>query len=203
MKKILFSLFVVTFALTSSADYLYWQVSQDVVGDYDNAWHSGFASSVYKSAEDAGAQIGAVVRYGATGTESEWATWSIAASSFNGDDYTSEVLADVVGGESPDWGDGDYFIGGAAAIDLGALGDKSNLSFFIELYRNDGAGWYGVARSDARSYGDLSAYITEIPVDTFASTEVWQGSGYQIPEPTSGMLVMLGLSLLGLRRKRV
>lgn len=145
--------------------------------------------------------MAAAVRYGVAGTDV--ATWGTAIGEKYSTDGTpaSEINDSYIVGDylGADW---------AESIDLSQFGPNlGDYSFYIELYRYGANGWYGVARSEVASYSDLrtAGYIINMDIGSpvIEDAQIWQGSGYQIPEPTSGMLVMLGLSLLGLRRKRV
>lgn len=88
----------------------------------------------------------------------------------------------------------------------GDLGNESYTSFYVELYNStgekvgisySGARWNATSASDIEAAGGiydgvLNPSATPYQFDTFA-----------IPEPTSGLLVMLGMMMLGLKRKRV
>ena len=87
------------------------------------------------------------------------------------------------------------------SIDLTAY--ASGYSFYIELVNYESSAYTPVGQGTTASYVELAAHIasslTEIPKVT-----VWHGGPYHaVPEPTSAMLVMLGLALAGLKRRRV
>lgn len=86
-------------------------------------------------------------------------------------------------------------------IDLGQLVSESSYSFYVELinYNSATENFDIVGLSETKSYSDLSAHIsTDINI---IPASVWHGSGYMIPEPTTGMLVMFGFGLLALKRR--
>ena len=91
--------------------------------------------------------------------------------------------------------------GGGSATDpvLAALGatDWSDYSFQVELYSsaNDLVG-----RSDTVAFSSLGDYIY---TDMSAPTATYSFEATAVPEPTTGMLVMFGLGLLGLKRKEI
>ncbi len=95
--------------------------------------------------------------------------------------YAGPLWADVTGYEDPAW------------------------SFMIELGNFDDSGtedvWTVMAYSEKATYDQLRRFIQpgEIPDPTMTP---WQGGAYAVPEPTSGLLVMLGGALLALRRRR-
>lgn len=79
--------------------------------------------------------------------------------------------------------------------------DAVGKSFFVELY-NEAAG-STTYRSDAVAYSALSSYISSMvgmaqPADTYVFTTF-----RAVPEPTSGLLLLLGIAGLALKRKRV
>lgn len=77
----------------------------------------------------------------------------------------------------------------------------SGYSFYIELF-NDSV---SIGRStDILSYSDALAYATTFGTDV-PKTTAWAPTSFTtaaIPEPTSGLLMLVGLAGLALRRKR-
>ena len=85
---------------------------------------------------------------------------------------------------------------------LSANASTSGYSYYIELL-ND-AGTFVGRSSQTLDYAGLSSYITSFGVSTPASA-AWSPSSFTtaaIPEPTSGLLLLLGLAGLALKRKR-
>ena len=80
-------------------------------------------------------------------------------------------------------------------------------SFFIELYDSN---MNLIAESDGNTAAsDLTSYISAVEFSqNWNAANVWGGSAAfkaasAVPEPTSGVLLLIGAAMMGLRRKRV
>ena len=77
--------------------------------------------------------------------------------------------------------------------------------FYIELVNYAGSTYSVVVRSDVATYASL---VSEGAIHSNLATDLskmvaWVGSNYQaVPEPTSGLLVLMGFAMLGLKRKK-
>ena len=177
MKAILF-LSVLAAAVTSQAEYLFWQVSDATIsGDSYLAEHvnsdDGYA---YKS----------IMHYG-TGDMAD-GTWSEAG-----------TLGDSKGGLIG----GDGTLETSYSVNLGEVMGASGYSYYIEIVKYDMAGaQYGVAKSETANYADLANanYIGDI----LSPTELvpWTGGSFSAPEPSSAALLLVGMALVALKRKR-
>lgn len=86
-----------------------------------------------------------------------------------------------------------------------------NYTYFIELFSYDGSthDYSVVAHSETGfTYQDLviNNHLSTSMQNLDAMTATWAGVPYKAgaaPEPTSGLLTMIGLALLGLKRRRV
>ena len=92
-----------------------------------------------------------------------------------------------------------------ASANIGAYGTGYNdaTSFFIELYNGSSE---KIASASIGTADDLKSFIsrntmTDIP-SSAAIFSPTAGSFQAVPEPTSGLLFLVGGMLLGLRRKR-
>jgi len=87
--------------------------------------------------------------------------------------------------------------------DLTILGDAiSSYSYYIELVNSSGNLVGYTQQTYAQLSGSIAAVDSLSEIATVNPT-VWHGaSSYNAPEPTSGLLMMLGAAMLGLRRKQ-
>ena len=83
---------------------------------------------------------------------------------------------------------------------------SAEYSFAIELGNWDWqtGTWTMIATSDAVSYTTLktAGHIAEWDGTDPSAPSVWQPTSYVIPEPSGGMLMLVGFALLALRRRR-
>lgn len=177
MKKILSMLIISAFAVSAQASYLMWQVGADDVGDFDaNAVRIGYSTD------------------GST-TAAGYLTLQFASGS--GLENLGEYVKLDASGQVPQL---------YASVD-NLTGDS--YSFFIELINYDSASAPAtittVAVSEVETYANLTdkGFTSDSMIPT-VPTSVWHGGTYSaVPEPTGGLLVMFGLGLLALKRKRV
>ena len=83
-----------------------------------------------------------------------------------------------------------------AIADVGS--DYSSKSFYIELW--NGNQWR--AKSSAALGSSLAQFITGSNTLNPVAGTGWAPASYSVPEPTSGLLFVIGGMLLGLKRKR-
>lgn len=108
-------------------------------------------------------------------------------------------------------GDGSTMINvdsGRSVVSLDTLTDPTAYSFFIEVlnYNSASDSFDAVAKSASETYATLQRqnFIDVGEVMQLPPVEVWHGGSFSaVPEPTGGLLVMFGLGLLALKRKRV
>ena len=90
----------------------------------------------------------------------------------------------------------------AADVSAYAAGSPEYM-FVIELGNYESGSWSTLAVSEAATYADLSGSRNIVQWDHGFSPQsgpAWNPTAYVVPEPNSGLLVLLGTLLLALRR---
>ena len=178
--------------LAASADVLYWQVNN---GTADQHTKSEYAYAILRATTGSSATDGTQY-YVSENISSSGSTLNgaIARDVFANGSYVGGVMdaAKILS-----------FTDGTAYGSSGA--DLSSLSFFLELYDASG-NWVGET-SPVQAYNTLVSNGTISGFDAnFKGVNAALGSsgGYQeVPEPTSGLLMLVGLGALALRRRKV
>lgn len=193
MKKILLGLSIAVAAMSSQASYLYWQVTDTMVTA---------DTCLSKLASDETASYVARLRAGTVGTDASSFSTYMAGGTFKaGVQDTGFALGTFNQAASLSVADG-----GAMKVDLGTIAqDQDAQLYYVEILKWDSANkeFTQVAVSQMKSYANLSneGYIGTEMKD-IPNIAIWAGSGYAVPEPTGGMLVLMGLAFLGLKRRR-
>ena len=98
---------------------------------------------------------------------------------------------------------------GVGSVNISSIQGYDNLGFYIEVYNYDAAkneyNSVSNGKSQYYAYSELSGTgaITTSFVNAAAIAYAFNGSGVQAtPEPTSGLLMLMGFAMLGLKRKK-
>ena len=104
---------------------------------------------------------------------------------------------------------GGYWGAGVPTGNQSPSGDYSagtpEYSFIVELGNIDSSdNWTTVATSAAKAYSDLGDYIHQTFDINPGQIAVWTPAQFTaVPEPSGGLLTLMGVALLALRRKRL
>ena len=178
--KIIAALLTATFASVVSAQVLYWQVNP---------------SSVTISGDTSTA--GTKWNYASFWAVKDGDTASLVNSyMFNATEAPTEVK----------YVDTDYLSGSAPAYVNYTASDYTGYSFYIELTNKTSDGTVGVARSESftsDNFGNALQDAANFNANWSSINAIGSGLTFTaIPEPTSGLMLLVGAAILGLRRKR-
>lgn len=115
---------------------------------------------------------------------------------------TTEYLKDSLGNE---WQAANA--DGATTASIASLWDDKysgeGWSFYIELQNWDGAAWTTVGTIGDYTYDQIKDHIVSSSSMSMSMVTPLTSGTAHIPEPTSGLLMLVGGALLALRRRRV
>ncbi len=178
MKKLVLVISAVLMGAVAHSGVLYWQVSPtpaDLTGSEGDTITYSYAT-IYLVNKTTGE---ATLLQSAVGNDTE-KSWNVSQSTFADNQATPE-LADIVGA----YFEGDY--------------DYATQTFMIDLWNSSNE---VVGR--AYSTGDMQQYIKNTA--EFNSSFEMMNSSWTVtsavPEPTSGMMLLMGMALLALRRRK-
>ncbi len=82
-----------------------------------------------------------------------------------------------------------------------AVTDYANWTFYVELYNGE----WNIGTSTPYDWATLASYeaIYQSTLTGGLGTAPFTSFTYNVPEPTSGLLILLGMCGLALKRKRV
>lgn len=191
MKKQLIAvlLFLCGMTLKAEDEYLYWMIESDakIVGKWgvETSLSEGtyYAKVGYTTTSKTVEQI-----VEAKGLDSYLNLYELAG------DQKALCHNDTYGGSNVRTGYGDNH--GVPPIYAGLT--KNDYTYWVELWSAQDEGVV-VGYAELGAYGDLSAFIS--PMTELASMAA-SVSVFQVPEPNSALLLMIGCAALALRRRR-
>ncbi len=149
--------------------------------------------------------LGIALLAGAASADDSYLWWMVDKEADSKYEYTYAVVKATTGttatGGTQVGGDG---LGKGSGLQgwayVGILGN--GYSYYIELINETtGGGYETVAASSLASWEDLKNFLTANGVPGTGTP--WTGGEFHaVPEPTSGLLLLLGVAGLALRRKR-
>lgn len=136
-----------------------------------------------------------------TATQNDSSNFAALYVSGGGVDTDPTALMTVTGGQVYNMYDP---AGGTTAFTYSGIDAYSsgNYNFYVEILAD---GDYKGKQTSKMSYTDLAQYIlagTGMPTSTMLAGFGGGTTSYNVPEPTSGLLFLIGGMLLGLKRRR-
>ena len=179
-------------------DVLYWMIDSSATVEKDGVTSS--VSSFFGEAPEGSAFAARVRVTGGNITEDTFL-----------DLYVPAYGVDEGGGEwGVEFGDaGGYWGAGVPTGNQSPIGAYSagspEFSFIVELGNIDSSdNWTTVATSAAATYSSLAANIHQAFDINPGQTAIWTPGSFQaVPEPSGGLLTLMGVALLALRRRRM
>lgn len=172
---------------------LLWMVNDNLVTEVTGQVDPVKVSDLRSRPDGLSVNYARVMAVKTDGSETQPVFLDLYAKNELGDMYSAGDFTDVSGGRAgPLWANVTGY-------------EDASWSFMIELGNLNDSGdedvWTAMAYSEKATYDQLRQFIQKGEILDPTMTP-WQGGSYVVPEPTSGLLVLLGGALLALRRRR-
>lgn len=190
MKKLIGMLALCVACSASAANFVWGDYGADIIGTDGNAW----SGTVYlMDSNTQGAQAFLTAWAGGT------AFSTLVADAMNSATYGDYALSNPVTGtvnadDGVAWSDTTYPTGATSFYQVALMGDNLYISDTIDVT----VAAVGTTYIDAFENNEAASSFAAITTGTYAGA----GSYAAAPEPTSGLLLLMGAAMLGLRRKR-
>ena len=195
------ALLTVGVASAGENDVLYWMIDSSATVEDTQAGPSATIGEFFSSYPEGSAFAARVRVTGGNITEDTFLDLYIPGSGVDVGGGAYGVEFDTVGG---------YWGAGVPTGNQSPSGDYSagtpEYSFIVELGNIDSSdNWTTVATSAAKAYSDLGDYIHQTFDINPGQIAVWTPAQFTaaVPEPSGGLLTLMGVALLALRRKRL
>ncbi len=195
MKKLMIALAAVAVGVIANAASVSWSVGGiQTTGDFDNpdgteAYAAGYSVYLFNDATLSRATMATYIAAAATGG-TDWSTalTSSSMAKFVGDDtYGGGSMAGLSAADGT-------FTGYMVILDAGSV-DAANYAFITQTYSADDNSMHKISFNTF----DYEDYVNALDYTTAGQP----GSNWAaVPEPTSGLLMLLGMAGLALRRRR-
>ena len=147
----------------------------------------------------------------AVAAQAEYLNWQVGSTvTIGGNTYTAgtdfdRVLMYANNGSSVNYY-GIYEAPGSYSTEVASGWDTADTAYYVELLKYayaESPQYSSIAKTDATTYSNLSGALSSGALSAQGMTAVWTGvSVVATPEPTSGLLMLMGFAMLGLKRKK-
>lgn len=151
--------------------------------------------------------VGAILA-AAVSAQAEYLNWQVGSTvTIRGTTYTAgtdfnRVLMYANNGSSDKYY-GIYDAPGSYSTEVASGWNAADTAYYVELLKYANSQYSSVATTDETTYSDLSGALSSGALSAQGMTAVWTGvSVVATPEPTSGLLMLMGFAMLGLKRKK-
>ena len=193
---------MLTVCCTRADSVLLWLFDDPVISDFANPEATLHAGDLVGRGDAAGKKVNAL-RVSATDASGDKYYLAIG-DAMSGDAWGDYVILPDMG--DPQYGVPESFTAGPGFADFAGLGlSETGLTFAIELghaeFNGDAISEWVILAAGSDTYENLKKFIIG-EEGSMQQTLPWRNAAYSVPEPSSGLLMLVGGALLALRRRR-